>query len=71
MSCGVGRCWGGLEKEEERSSLTVLTPAPLLQGSARRRVSIAVIPKQLLVRTCLVGTARSCVPRLGATSHPH
>ncbi|NWW12866.1 LRMP protein, partial [Oreocharis arfaki] len=35
-------------KEEVRRSPAVLTPAPLLQGSARRRVSIAVIPKQLL-----------------------
>ncbi|NWR21404.1 LRMP protein, partial [Emberiza fucata] len=34
--------------EEVRSSRTELTPSPLLQGSARRRVSIAVIPKQLL-----------------------
>lgn len=47
-------------------------PAPSLQGSARRRVSIAVIPKQLLVRTRAGGTDRSCallscVPRLSAT----
>lgn len=37
-------------------------PAPPLQGSARRRVSIAVIPKHFLVRTCAGGTDRSCAP---------
>lgn len=37
-------------------------PAPPLQGSARRRVSIAVIPKQLLVRTRAGGTGKSCAP---------
>ena len=37
-------------------------PAPPFQGSARRRVSIAVIPKQLLVRTGAGGTGRSCAP---------
>ncbi|NXK96814.1 LRMP protein, partial [Formicarius rufipectus] len=40
-------------------------PAPLLQGSARRRVSIAVIPKQLLVRTRAGGDRQSCAPPSG------
>lgn len=35
-------------------------PAPPLQGSARRRVSIAVIPKQLLVRTRAGGDGQVC-----------
>ncbi|NWW70772.1 LRMP protein, partial [Climacteris rufus] len=34
--------------ETQEAAGTVLTPSPVLQGSARRRVSIAVIPKQLL-----------------------